>query len=139
MEKNIIDENSDITLRNSGVFMAPLAHPYLKFRTGAKKGMCDRLTVINKAGLDSPDYGEINFLNNSGNDTYQNVTFKIDSTIDTVEKLKVWLEDNPITVVANLAEPLTYNLTPQTVALLKVNNTLWTDGDSIEITYKAKK
>ena len=30
-------------------------------------------------------------------------------------------------------------LTPQTVALLAGNNTIWTDGDEVSVTYKAKK
>ena len=39
-------------------------------------------------------------------------------------------------LVYELAEPITIPLTPQTVALLAGNNTIWTDGDSIEITYR---
>jgi hypothetical protein len=42
-------------------------------------------------------------------------------------------------IYIKLATPLEIPLTPQTVALLAGNNTLWTDGDNIEITYKAKK
>ena len=38
-----------------------------------------------------------------------------------------------------LATPIELPLTPQTVSLLAGNNTLWCDGDSVEITYKAKK
>jgi hypothetical protein len=37
-----------------------------------------------------------------------------------------------------LAEPLTVQLTPQTLALLKGSNTLWTDGDALTLTYKAE-
>lgn len=36
-----------------------------------------------------------------------------------------------------LAEPTTIQLTPEEVQLLKGANTLWTDGDEIELTYKA--
>ena len=42
-------------------------------------------------------------------------------------------------VVYELTEPLELPLTPQTVTLLAGNNTLWTDGDEITITYKAKR
>ena len=42
-------------------------------------------------------------------------------------------------VAYELATPLELPLTPQTVALLEGNNTIWTDGDSLSVTYKAKK
>lgn len=44
-----------------------------------------------------------------------------------------------VKIVCQIVTPQTIPLTPQIVTLLKGNNTLWTDGDSIEITYKAKK
>lgn len=57
----------------------------------------------------------------------------------TLEEFKQMLVNTPMTVCAELAEPITIPLTPQTVALLKGANTLWTDGDEVSITYKAKK
>lgn len=60
-----------------------------------------------------------------------------DDRFDNADDLKIAL--NGRMAVIELAEPITYTLTPQTVALLAGNNTLWTDGDNIEITYKAKK
>jgi hypothetical protein len=45
---------------------------------------------------------------------------------------------NSVQLCYELAEPLTVQLTPQTLALLKGSNTLWTDGDSITLTYKAE-
>ncbi len=42
-------------------------------------------------------------------------------------------------VAYELATPLELPLTPQTVALLSGANTLWTDGDSLSVTYKAKR
>lgn len=41
--------------------------------------------------------------------------------------------------VYELAEPITVSLTPAEVALLAGNNTLATDGDSLTVTYMAKK
>lgn len=38
-----------------------------------------------------------------------------------------------------LETPIELPLTPQTVALLAGNNTIWTDGDEVSVTYKAKK
>ncbi|MBP5668849.1 MAG: hypothetical protein J6X14_00890 [Lachnospiraceae bacterium] len=42
-----------------------------------------------------------------------------------------------IQIVYALATPTTISLTPEQVQLLKGANTLWTDGDEIELTYKA--
>jgi hypothetical protein len=57
----------------------------------------------------------------------------------TLEEFKQMLANTPMIICAELGEPITYPLTPQTVTLLKGNNTLWTDGDSLSVTYKAKK
>lgn len=42
-----------------------------------------------------------------------------------------------VQLVYELAQPTTIQLTPEEVQLLKGNNTIWTDGDEIELTYKA--
>ena len=66
-----------------------------------------------------------------------NLLVKVDTEADfpTVDSWKQFLQSNPMTVLFPIAEPITLTLTPQTVTLLKGNNTLWTDGDSITITY----
>jgi hypothetical protein len=53
----------------------------------------------------------------------------------TAEDLKTYMQNNTVHVVYLLSEPITYTLTPQTVALLKGYNRLSTDGDKITITY----
>jgi hypothetical protein len=57
----------------------------------------------------------------------------------TVEDFQTYCQSGNVMLSVPLATPQTITLTPQTVALLKGNNTLWTDGDEISITYKAKK
>ncbi|MBO7339622.1 MAG: hypothetical protein J6U66_06095 [Lachnospiraceae bacterium] len=42
-----------------------------------------------------------------------------------------------VQAISELATPITIQLTPEEVQLLKGNNTIWTDGDGIELTYKA--
>lgn len=42
----------------------------------------------------------------------------------------------PVQFCPKLATPAELPLTPQTVALLAGNNTIWTDGDSVTITYR---
>lgn len=50
-----------------------------------------------------------------------------DQTIDTVEKANAWLAENPTQIVFELANPLTYQLTPTEVTTLKGENNLWSD------------
>lgn len=57
----------------------------------------------------------------------------------TLEAFKAMLANTPMVIVADIETPQTIALTPQTVALLKGANTLWTDGDSLSVTYLAKK
>lgn len=54
---------------------------------------------------------------------------------DLNEKIKEWLDSNPIQICFNI-EPQTYNLTPQQVDLLTGTNNVWSDGD-VEVTYNA--
>lgn len=70
-----------------------------------------------------------------------NLLCRVDTETDfpTLDSWKAFLAQNNLTVVYPLAKPQTITLTPQTVALLAGNNTLWTDGDEISITYKAKR
>lgn len=56
----------------------------------------------------------------------------------TLEQIKSDASAGKIAICYELAEPITYHLTPQSLALLKGSNTLWTDGDSITLTYKAQ-
>ena len=61
-----------------------------------------------------------------------------DSSFTTLEELKASLAETPLQFVYPIT-PFELPLTPQTVTLLAGNNTLWTDGDSLSVTYKAKK
>ena len=59
------------------------------------------------------------------------------TTVTTKAEARQWFADNPTEVVYPLAEPLTYQLTPTEVALLKGQNNVWTDSGEVEVTYKA--
>lgn len=52
-------------------------------------------------------------------------------------EFKAWLANNPVTIVYPLATPITVQLTPEEVTLLKGDNVLTTDADSIEASYSA--
>ena len=61
-----------------------------------------------------------------------------DPDITTESDFNNMISDNPLQIAYELAEPLEIPITPQTVALLAGNNTLWTDGDSLSVTYKGE-
>lgn len=52
---------------------------------------------------------------------------------------KTWLASNPLQVCYELATPITINLTPHTINLLKGVNNISTDGDKITLTYRDGK
>lgn len=58
---------------------------------------------------------------------------------DPVTALKAWLAEHPIYYVQELAEPITYTITPTEIALLEGANTLWSDTGDSSMTYIAKK
>jgi hypothetical protein len=60
-----------------------------------------------------------------------------DTRFDNVEDFLAYVDGKYLAYEVRI--PQTITLTPQTVALLKGNNTLWTDGDEVSVTYKAKK
>lgn len=60
-----------------------------------------------------------------------------DTNIADVTALKTMLTSTPMQVVVPLETPTTIQLTPQEINLLKGVNNVWTDGDTIELTYRA--
>lgn len=55
-----------------------------------------------------------------------------DQTIDTVEKARVWLTENPVTLVYELAEPKTVQLTGRQINTLLGENNVWTSTGEFE-------
>lgn len=109
--------------------------------TGAKSGTNVPLACSHYKPSTAPVYA-----NNANNTVcaYGTNLFWRDDSITTKEDMQTYLatqyaNGTPVTVVYAIATPLEIPLTPQTVALLAGNNTLWTDGDSLSVTYKAKK
>lgn len=57
--------------------------------------------------------------------------------ITSVEDWKAYLAENPLEVVYELATPTEISLTPQEISTLAGENNVWSNGNSVEITYKA--
>ena len=71
--------------------------------------------------------------------TGQTIGFGIDFLgISDQAAWKAWLSNNPIQLVYEVATPTKISLTPQPISTLKGENNVWSNGDSVEITYKAQ-
>lgn len=74
------------------------------------------------------------FLTSNGSALH--ITFA-DQTIDTTEKANTYLTNNPLQVAYKLSTPAEITLTAEQISLLKGNNVVSTDGDSINLVYSA--
>ena len=83
------------------------------------------------------DQSEIGVNKIWGNGSAPRMFLGLPTTVTTKAEARQWFADNPTEVVYPLAEPLTYQLTPTEVALLKGQNNVWTDSGEVEVTYKA--
>lgn len=110
--QNAIQQNPDELLY--------LCNKYIFRGTGAS-----RSTSITS---DKSVYGQLQY----------NRVWIYDSSFTTLEALKASLADTPLQFVYPIT-PIELPLTPQTVALLAGNNTIWTDGDEVSVTYTAKR
>lgn len=90
--------------------------------------MCDMLasTIATQATFAVNQYGGLS----------ASYFISLDSTYDTITKYNAWLAENEPTIVLWLAEPITYQLTPQQIAMLRGNNALWADTGDITLTYR---
>ena len=57
------------------------------------------------------------------------------TTISTVEELRTWLSNNNVQIVYPFTTPIEITLPPADVNLLKGSNTVWTDGDTVQVKY----
>lgn len=103
----------------------------------AKASATDFWANIASGGADSsyPDPWKMRTNSN----TRPSLIIGVDNTISSADDWKALLANTNMIVVYPLAEPITVSLTPAEVALLAGNNTLATDGDSLSVTYMAKK
>lgn len=60
-----------------------------------------------------------------------------DKSSITANYIQTWLAENPVTVVYEIATPIEYDLDPVTIKSLKGVNTIWSDGDTVDVEYRA--
>lgn len=101
--------------------------------SGTTNAICEMYATGPVSALSA---GGIHDKSVTGRRDSNNLMFR-DNDIDTIADFLTAVTG--IKVVYELATPLELPLTPQTVALLAGNNTIWTDGDEVTLTYKAKR
>ena len=59
--------------------------------------------------------------------------------IDTIQKWREWLSENPLQVCYELAAPIVYNVAPNRVPMFHKSNNIWANAGPVEVTYAAIK
>ena len=135
-------ENGTATIDRMMVDLGDLT--YTKYDT--TQGTLFRSSTISNSNL---TYNDVNFMCTSykvvrsGSRTDLTISCARTNTVDIIDDRFAESSQNEFKtavtgqkLVYELATPIELPLTPQTVALLAGNNTLWTDGDSVTITYR---
>jgi len=126
---NTIDQNSTIQFRSTGRALTFITDAYNTVTMGGVNLICDKLKSAYYSNYDSAQNGEIATV--SGSTAQTGISFKISDSITSLDELKAWLTSNPLTIVTNLATPLTIQLTPTAVKSLLGSNNVWGDCGQI--------
>lgn len=135
--------NESITRTSSGYFVSTTPLPNVaKAKTGGYAGWCSHYKVV--------ELGSSTFYATDNALTYSNTSISTidgryaitDSRFDNADDFKSFLSaqvtaGTPVQIVYELAEPITYQLTPQEVTTLLGTNHVWTDVGPVEVTYPA--
>ena len=112
---------------------------YYRGQFGKKLGIanvkCNKLDLYTNKLWDSTAYYKI-----SGHPTRKTIYITAGSELSGgVTEFQQWLSENPVTVTYELATPITYQLTPQTIAMLAGTNNVWSNANgNVELTYYAQ-
>ena len=116
---------------------------YIALNTLAKKTDYRGSIVCDKCGVNTANKASENGYVSGYADTNnqyptQNWLYYTNTALGSTSALKTYLASNPMTVVYELAEPLTIQLTPQEVNSLAGDNTLWSDANQpLTVTYRS--
>ena len=121
------------TLLGSGRHTARITDAKIIANEQTAKAVCTQYKVTYASGVGNINYGFAVGLNNHPDIIINDVDLNGTSGTDFQTAM------NGVMCVYELATLQTYTLTPQTVALLAGNNTLWNTAGDIKLTYLAKK
>lgn len=96
----------------------------------SQTAICDKFPKIELS-----QRGQITGLVNYSSDNGYRFSFNSDFGITTTAELKTWLSTNPVTICAELATPITYQLTPTQITALLGQNNIWADTGDIQVYY----
>ena len=133
-----VDENSNINSVSGGF-------PFgINLLTGAKASSSESALTGVKCNLlkevtQSSSWG-VNGTFSRVISPVENVYFKVNSEITTIQQLKTFLQSNNLQFVYELATPLTIQLTPTVVKSLRGMNNVFADsGNILDLSYLAKE
>ena len=97
---------------------------------------CDKLKTSSANSSSMPNYSISGYRDSTGGYPNQNwIYIRLASDAETVDAIKAWLTENPITVVYPLATPLTINLTPTEVRTILGYNNIYADSGNVDVVY----
>ena len=133
------DENWNKIVHSSGrVYFLTNIEPYgLVSDAGRVTWKCNRLVpfVYNYAAIEYPEYS-IGFNSQRSNCA---IVLENESMLS-VDEFKAWLAENPVTVCYKLATPEPFQATGnQALTIQPGNHTIYTDGNNISLSRKARR
>lgn len=101
---------------------------------GFQKSICNEFENVNSA------FGSANYGIYSDHSNLINTYFRMpNADVNTKSEFLAWIAQHPIQLVYELATPITYQLTPQTIAMLRGVNNVWSNANgNTELTYYAQ-
>ena len=134
----VIDANSSITMASGLRAYVTCNDAIRKTEYTTDEIICDRLTTTKYHNTPSSSQGiaGISLFSGSGY-SGENWIYFSDGVSTTSAQIKAWLANNPLTVVYELAEPQTIQLSSTEVRTLLGQNNIWSDCGDTEVEYRA--
>ena len=132
--KIIVDENTDVKVYGGWRFYFDVPNFVSPAYNVVANIQCDKLTTRTKNSM--PNTNSISAYDTGG----ARMIISVNDTITTVEDMKVWLANNPLEIVYELATPTTFYTQPTSIKSLDgVNNVFASTGDVTECEYFGKE
>ena len=124
--KIIVDENTNVKAYGGWRFYFDVPNFVSPANNVVANIICDKLST--RAKISMPQGNSISAYDKSG----ARMIISVSDTITTVEDMNAWLSNNPITIVYELATPITIQLTPTAVKSLLGTNNIWADTGDVQ-------
>ena len=98
--------------------------------TKLMESICNQLNVSSLPIASAPDF-------TFGIQGGQRIVVTADSSINTLDKFKTWLETHPLEFIVASATPTDFTFSPVEINSRLGDNTMWSDGD-MEVTYRGQ-